>query len=127
MTTLAEAKLALYEQLAANTATGMPRSELVGVARIYMGEPLAGDMLGPIAITITTQAVTPTDFEFNVRVYAQMVTNALQAQAIMDDVVYRLEEFFTDSYPRNTWQYSYAENIDCLLADTTLQFPRDDF
>ena len=127
MTSLLEAKQALYEQLAGNAATGMPRAELVGVARIYMGEPPAGEMLGPIAITITTQAVTPTEFEFNVRVYAQMATNALRAQTIMDDVVYRLEQFFSDSYTRNNWAYSYAENIDCLIADTSLQFPRDDF
>tara|TARA_R110000868_G_scaffold78514_2_gene224005 strand:+ start:813 stop:1196 length:384 start_codon:yes stop_codon:yes gene_type:complete len=127
VTTLAEAKELLYEELTSVSGTGRPISSLSSVVRVYLGEPPAGEMVGPSALTISTQSLTPTEFLFVIRAYVQMGIGVMQAQAQLDDVVYQLETGLADRYQRNTWNWSYAEAFDCLVAETEIAYPRDDF
>lgn len=127
MTTVAEAKRALYELLTVNATTGQPRAELSAAARVYRGEPAPGQMAGPVAITITTSAIRATEFEFAVRCYAQLSTGAIEQQDRLDALVYALEMFLGDTYPRNDWSYQYDPNLDALISETVVEYPRDDF
>lgn len=127
MTSLAEAKELLYEELTSNSATGNPIPALSAIARVYKGEPPAGEMVGPTALTISTQNLTPTEFQFALRLYVQMGMGVITAQDTLDDLVYDLEANLPDKYQRNTWNWSYAEAFDCLVAETDISYPRDDF
>lgn len=127
MTSLSEAKRALYESLTVNAASGRPRAELSDAARVYCGEPTPGNMVGPVAITITTSGMTPTEFRFTLRCYAQLTPGALPAQDTLDRLVYALETFLGNSYPRNDWTYTYDPNLDALIAEASVESPRDDF
>lgn len=127
MTTLAEAKETLYEELTSNSATGRPIPALSAVARVYKGEPPAGEMVGPTALSISTQSLTPTEFLFALRLYVQMGTGVIHAQDLLDELVYDLEAGLPDKYQRNTWNWSFAEAFDCLVAETEIAYPRDDF
>jgi len=127
MTTLAEAKESLYEELTTSSGTGRPIPILSTVQRVYKGEPPAGEMVGPVALSISTQSLTPTEFTFAIRAYVQMSIGVIRAQDTLDDVVYTLEANLADRYPRNTWNWSYAEAFDCLVAETEINYPRDDF
>jgi hypothetical protein len=127
MTTLAEAKRNFYESLVVNAATGRPRAELIQAARVYRGEPAPGQMVGPIAVTITTSGMTPTECEFTLRCYAQLAPGALEAQDRLDQLVYALEMFLADTYPRGQWSYTYDPNLDALIAESSIEYPRDDF
>jgi hypothetical protein len=127
VTTLAEAKELLYEELTSNSATGRPVPALSAIARVYKGEPPAGEMVGPAALSISTQTLTPTEFVFAVRFYVQMNVGVLYAQDLLDELVYTLEQALPDKYQRNTWNWSFAEGFDCLVAETDISYPRDDF
>lgn len=126
-TTLADAKQNLYEMLVTNPATGQPRSELSLAKRVYRGEPPAGQMVGPLFISISTNRLEPTEFGFTLRVYALMATGALEQQDRMDQLVYQLEQFLDPAIPRNAWSWAYSETLDALVAECDLQYPRDDF
>lgn len=126
-TTLTEAKQYLYEELTANASTGQPIAPLARIVRIYNGEPPAGEMVGPVAATLTTQSLTPTEFVFSFRIYVQMSVGVGNAQRILDEIVYEAETGLNNRYIRNTWNWSYAEAFDCLVAETDVQYPRDDF
>ena len=127
MTTLDEAKQDLYEMLVANATTGQPRSELSLAARVYKGEPTPGQMLGPLAITITTSSIEPSEFVFVLRAYAQLATGALLQQQRLDQLVYTLEQYLDGKIPRNNWTWAYSEQLDALIAECSLSYPRDDF
>lgn len=127
MTTLSEAKQALYESLTVNAATGQPRSELHLAARVYKGEPPPGQMVGPVFISIATRGIEATDFTFALRVYAQVATGALEQQDRLDDLVYALEQFLDPQYPRNEWSWTYSDTLDALIAECDISYPRDDF
>jgi hypothetical protein len=127
VTTLAEAKELLYEELTAGGTNGRPIAAIGRVDRVYKGEPPAGEMVGPTALTISTQSLDPTEFRFALRLYVQMGIGVLQAQALADDLVYELENGLPNRYVRNTWNWSYAEAFDCLVAETEIAYPRDDF
>lgn len=127
MTTLSEAKEVLYEELTSNAASGLPLAALSRIVRVYKGEPPAGEMVGPTALTITTLGITPTEFQFNLRVYSQMKQGVIGAQDLLDDAVYELETNLPNKYTRNTWNWSYAETFDCLVAEAQVNYPRDDF
>lgn len=126
-TTLAEAKQTLYEELTANASTGQPIAALARIVRVYNGEPPAGEMVGPVAATLTTQSLTPTEFQFAFRIYVQMSMGVRTAQALLDEITYEAETCLTDRYQRNTWNWSYAEAFDCLVAETEISYPRNDF
>lgn len=126
-TTLAEAKQFLYEELTVNAATGQPIAPLARIVRVYNGEPPAGEMVGPVAATLTTQRLEPTEFVFSFRIYVQMAMGVQTAQRLLDDIVYEAETGLNNRYARNSWNWSYAEAFDCLVAQTDLQYPRDDF
>lgn len=127
MTTLAEAKQDLYEMLVANPATGQPRSELSLAKRVYKGEPPPGQMVGPLFISISTTSIDPSEFGFVLRVYAQMSTGALEQQDLMDQLVYALEQYLDGKIPRNNWSWTYSDQLDALIADCSISYPRDDF
>lgn len=127
MTSISDAKRDLYESLVVNSATGQPRSELAAAARIYMNEPTPGQMAGPLAITITTLNINPTEYHFAIRIYAQMSTGALAQQTRCDDLAYALERFLSGKYPRLDWTWAYDPNLDALVVETDLPYPRDDF
>lgn len=127
MTTLAEAKQALYELLTVNAATGQPRAELHLASRVYKGEPPAGQMVGPVFISIATRNIEPTDFGFALRVYALVSTGALEQQDRLDQLVYALEQFLDNRIPRNNWTWTYSEQLDALIAECEVAYPRDDF
>jgi hypothetical protein len=126
-TTLTDAKQTLYEELTANASTGQPIAPLSRIVRIYNGEPPAGEMVGPVAATLTTQSLNPTEFVFAFRIYVQMGMGVGTAQRLLDEIVYDAEIGLNNRYTRNTWNWSYAEAFDCLVAETDLQYPRDDF
>lgn len=126
-TTLSEAKEILYEELTSASGTGRPIAALSRIERVYKGEPPAGEMVGPSALTISTQSITPTEFTFALRIYVQMSIGVLDAQELLDELVYECETGFPDRYTRNTWNWSYAEAFDCLVAETDINYPRDDF
>ena len=127
MTTLAEAKETLYEELTSTPGTGLPIPALSIIQRVYKGEPPAGEMVGPTALSISTQSISPTDFTFALRAYVQMSIGVIRAQELLDDIVYTLEANLPNRYTRNTWNWSYAEAFDCLVAETEIDYPRDDF
>jgi hypothetical protein len=126
-TSLADAKQTLYEELTTNASTGQPIAPLARIVRIYNGEPPAGEMVGPVAATLTTQSLTPTEFVFAFRIYVQMGMGVGTAQRMLDEIVYDAEIGLNNRYTRNTWNWSYAEAFDCLVAETDLEYPRDDF
>lgn len=127
MTTLAEAKEILYEELTAGGSSGRPIPGLSRIERVYKGEPPAGEMVGPCALTISTQGMDATEFRFALRLYVQMGIGVLAAQTLADNVVYELEYNLPNRYSRNSWNWSYAEAFDCLVAETEISYPRDDF
>lgn len=126
-TSLAEAKETLYEELTLSGTSGKPIPALSRVERVYKGEPPAGEMVGPCALTISTQSVTPTEFLFALRLYVQASIGVMSAQELLDALVYDCETGLPNRYVRNTWNWSYAEAFDCFVAETDISYPRDDF
>lgn len=127
MTSLTDAKRDLYESLVVNSASGQPRSELALAARVYLNEPPPGQMVGPLAITVSTNSMTPLEFQLAIRIYAQLTTGALEQQRKADDLAYALETFLAAKYPRLAWQWSYDGALDALIVEATVPYPRDDF
>lgn len=127
MTSIADAKRNLYESLVTNSATGQPRSELALAARVYLNEPPPGQMAGPLAITVSTNSINPLEFHFAVRVYALLTTGALEQQRKADELTYALETFLAGTYPRLDWQWSYDPNLDALVIEADVPYPRNDF
>ena len=127
MTSLADAKRNVYESLVVNSASGQPRSPLVLASRVYLNEPPPGQMAGPLAITVSTNSLNPTEYHFAIRVYALLTTGALEQQRKADELAYALETFLAGTYPRLDWQWSYDPALDALIVEADLTYPRDDF
>jgi uncharacterized protein YggE len=92
-------------------------------------EPTPSALPAPIAVTVATDGVTPTDITVAVRVYVQGI-DASRAWDSLDDTVDAVEaklDAGLSACPRGTWAYGWAEEFGCFTATCLLAYPRNDF
>lgn len=85
--TITERQTELYELFCSNPDSRTPVPALTKVRTVYMGEPRPGDALGPLWLTVSAFKGSPTELEFNVRVYGDPRSDALQIQRDMVEMV----------------------------------------
>lgn len=129
MSTLTATKRALYDLLCSDITATSPVSGLTRVANVYLGEPLPGNLLGPIAISVMTEEGTPTEDRFTVRVYGNITADAIQVQADLDVTIQEVRDLLVNAvgFVYEGFKIAYRDDLKCLVASFPMVSGRRDF
>ena len=125
------AKQALYELFAANPSDNQsePVDALTEVTAVYRGEPRAGNLATPIALTIFSTGGNAFDFTFNLTLYAKPDRDVMDIQDQFDLTMDQVNEILgtDDTFGRQSWSPSYDPNLDALVCIWSVTCGREDF
>jgi hypothetical protein len=126
-TSIANARSTLYALLCSNTTTGAPHSTLTAVTRIYDHEPMAGDIIKPVSVTLLLRSVDSDFFYFDLRVYATDGTQAI-TQARIDVALQQIDARLstTAEHGPSNWTCDWLEDIAAWMAVSQVLVPRED-
>lgn len=130
-TTLAGAKSDLFARLASNTTTGTPAASLTDVTRVYNYEPMPGDIVRPVSLTIGTLGADTDFFRFQVRIYAADATQDL-TQAKLDSAIGQVDAILgrtggAATFGPSVWEVVWADEIAAWVAHTEVMVGREDY
>lgn len=114
------------ELLALLAPAGVPA--IAGVTCVYGFEPYSGQAQGPVAITISTAGMTPTEYLIVVRVYQTVDVDAEAAQAAMDLLIAAVDTLVgsTGRFGPSSWTVEYDRELNKLVAANILEAGRED-
>lgn len=128
--TVGEAKAELYGLL---WSAGAPTFSVSGIApasiHVYDHEPAAEDLLGPIAIAISTAGMTPDDWVLSVRVYVTTAQyDAKKAQDYLDLLLPAVSArtAANGGYGPSTWEIGWDDTYAAFVAVQLLNVGRED-
>lgn len=126
-----DAKQALYELFAADPSENQsePVSALTEVTAVYRGEPRAGNLATPIALTIFYTGGDGLDENFNLTLYAKPDRDVMDIQDQFDTTVDQVNEILgtNDTFGRQVHNASYDAALDALICVWQVQYGREDF
>jgi hypothetical protein len=127
-TSLSEARTDLYTLLVSDLATGAPHADLTAVTKVYKYEPLPGDILKPISITILTSGMDPEFYEFEIRIYASDGANT-QTQANLDSAIQQVDTRLRGSaeFGPSNWSIEWVDELGCWIARANTTAGRQDY
>lgn len=130
-TTLADAKSDLFSRLCSVTESGTPAASLTDVTRVYGHEPLPGDIVRPVSLTIGTLGADEDFFRFQVRLYAADATQDL-TQAKLDSAIAQVDAILgriggAASFGPSVWEVVWADDISAWVAHTEVTVGREDY
>ena len=127
-TSLSAARDDLYGLLVANTTTGAPEGSLTAVTKVYKYEPLPGDILKPISVTILTSGMDPEYFVFELRIYASDGSNN-QTQANLDTAIQQVDARLRASaeFGPSAWTVEWIDELGAWIARTEQRAGRQDY
>lgn len=127
-TSLSAARTDLYGLLVSNTATGAPEASLTAVTRVYQYEPLPGDILKPISVTILTAGMDADFFMFELRIYASDGANN-STQANLDTAIQQVDARLRASgtFGPSSWSVEWIDELGCWIARTEQRAGREDY
>lgn len=128
MATLSETKDQIYGMLCADKIAGTPVPELTRTQRVYRGEPRAGDLVRPIAVTVGTAGWTGDEWRFVIRVYASIDSDPLQVQDDLDTTIQEVEWLLDQNgiTEQADGEVVYAEQLNSLIASFKVRAGRGD-
>lgn len=127
-TSLSGARSDLFALLTSDATTGAPWASLTAVTKVYKYEPLPGDILKPVSITILTVGMDPEYFGFELRIYAADGANA-QTQANLDTAIEQVDARLRASaeFGPSEWAIDWADELGAWVARTSLKAGREDY
>jgi hypothetical protein len=130
--TLANAKQELYELFAADPTLGRSRPVdalvAVGFTGVSRGEP--AEVPKPLALSVATAGVTPTDWSFFLRVYATPDDDPIAAQDRIDVALPAVDALLMDDDgfgPLNWAGPTWDDALQAFVATSTLTAGRQDY
>lgn len=121
MTTLKQARAA--------TAAAL-QAAMGSTTNVYGYEARPGGLTTPTAVTVATAGISDTEWLLVVRVYVSMrnVPSFSAAQDTLDDLTVAADSALGNvPAPRSAWQVQYIDELECIVASSTVTYPRDDF
>lgn len=130
--TLTNAKQELYALFAADATVNRSRPVAglvaVGFVGVSRGEP--ADVPKPLALSVATAGVTPTDWSFYLRVYAPADDDPLAAQDRIDLALPAVDALLMDDDgfgPLNWIGPTWEEGLQSFVATSTVTAGRQDY
>lgn len=127
MLTPADARAHLYEALSLGENVPHPSLAAAGVVAVFDVEPAAGDMPRPVAVTVWSNGYTPTEFNFEIRVYLSFMDGVPEAQRSMDAVLPVVDDLLPGNTGPENWTVDFDQDLDALVAVSSVQVGREDF
>lgn len=109
---------ALDGLLCADRETNLPVDDL-DVDQVYMGEPGAGHANGAIYVTTVPDLLSGDSYDFKIRVYVNLDSDAIDRQLDWVEAVESVEALLTAEWPRGDWSFGYDRQLDRLVAEMT--------
>lgn len=106
----------------ADTAAAVSALALPGVTVLAYEPPTLG---AGTTVTVSSAAVTATELQLAVRVYASGMQAAEAADAV-DDTVQAVDDALDAPRP-GAWTFDYDAGKQAFVAATTINVPREDF
>lgn len=127
-TTLAGARQDLYDLLVSNATTGAPHASLTAVTRVYQYEPLPGDILKPISVTILSSGMDADFYTFELRIYAADGGNN-QTQANLDTAIQQVDARLRGSgeFGPSGWAIEWVDELGAWIARSEQRAGREDY
>lgn len=127
-TSLSNARDDLYGLLVSNTTTGAPQASLTAVTKVYKYEPLPGDILKPISVTILTSGMDAEFYRFEVRIYAADGANIV-TQANLDTAIQQVDARLraTAEFGPSEWAIDWVDELGAWIARTEQRAGRQDY
>lgn len=127
-TSLSEARTDLFGLLVANTTTGAPHADLTAVTKVYKYEPLPGDILKPISVTLIASGMNAEFYLFELRIYAADGGNT-QTQANLDTAIQQVDARLraTSEFGPSDWSVEWVDELGCWIARTEQTCGRQDY
>lgn len=127
-TSLSEARTDLFGLLVANTTTGAPHASLTALTKIYKYEPLPGDILKPISLTIVASGMDAEFYQFEIRIYAADGANT-QTQANLDTAIQQVDARLRGSaqFGPSEWSIDWIDELGCWIARSEQTCGRQDY
>jgi hypothetical protein len=116
---LANAKAELYGLV---SGANLP----AGVAAAYQYEPIGGHMQKPVAVTLFTSGMTPTEYLLTLRIYVTTDVDAKTAQDTMDTLIEMIDNQMTSGFGPSDWEVVLDQEIAALVATNRLRVGRED-
>lgn len=116
----------LYEALAEDDA-GTPVADLAaaGVTQVHRTEVI--EVGRPVGITIFSTGWTPTDWTFEVRVYAAADESMEAPQLALDDILPVVWDLLPGQAGPSTWNIDFVPDLAALVAFAEVLVGREDF
>lgn len=122
-TTLANAKAELVALLVTGGAPAVS-----GVTQVYGYDPPVKDLAGPVAIAVSTDSVTPTEWRLAVRIYITATVDAKQAQDDLDTLIPAVDAKLTSGFGPSQWTIDLpSEERPFYTATHVLEVGREDY
>jgi hypothetical protein len=118
---LAAAKAELYALLQTG---GTPT--VSGVTAVFDYEPFSGQSAKPVAMTIFTAGMTPTDYLIALRIYHTTEVDVAAAQAALDTIIQATDALMTSGFGPSEWTVEFQVDIAALVATNVFQVGRED-
>lgn len=131
-TTVANAKAELYALLwtaSTNTPTFSVATVDATQIRVYDHEPRGDHMQSPVSVTISTAAMTPTEWTVVVRVYVTTAHySAKVAQDNLDLLIPAVDVKIgsTAAFGPSQWDIAWEDSLDAFMASCVLSVGRED-
>ena len=128
--TIAEAKAELYgllwdQEAPTFTVDGLDAQEI----HVYRNERRPGTMQGPVALTIFTAEIQPTEWVLAVRIYVTLGKfDEEYAQDMLDLLIPAVGEQIgsTGAFAPDSWGIAWDETFDAFVATNLLNVVRED-
>lgn len=127
MLTLADARTHLFDSYCVGDNDPHPDLAAVGVAGVYDVELPGGDIAKPVAVTLFSTGYTPTEFNFEIRVYSSLDEGAAEAQYTLDAVLPIMDDLLPGNTGPENWLIVFDETLNAFIATSTVNLGREDF
>jgi hypothetical protein len=101
---------------------------LTGVTATYSYEPIPGQGVKPVMVTVATTGMTPTFYLLTVRIYATADVDAKAAQDTIDALIQTIDARIgsTGRFGPSNWDVDLVPELAAFVATTTLEVGRED-
>lgn len=125
---IVELKAALVALFTDDPDGARPVEALTHVVQVLSGEPRPGELMKPLAITVSTAGLGDT-VSFTVRIYAATDADALRAHVLVDETVDQVEDLLDGDarFAQGDWSFSYVPTLDVLVAECAVSAGRTDY
>lgn len=93
---------------------------------VYGFEPNSGQALKPVAVSISTAGMTPTEYLIGLRIYVSAESSVERAQTTLDALITALDAGMNARFGPSSWTVEWHDELVAYVATNVFEVGRED-